>query len=89
MYRDPRSSSSPLSPCKFAEPLLHISGARIWPTGWPHKAPHASIAKRDGAQYFAVPWPRLRHGQYDGLICLLFLARAVSPRRHRKARAPR
>ena len=68
---------------------LHISGARPWPTGRPHEAPRAPIAKRDGARYFGPPWPSLRHGRYDRLVCLQFLAREVSPRRYRKARIPR
>ena len=32
---------------------------------------------------------RLWLGRYDRLVCLQFLARAVPPRRHRKARSPR
>ena len=42
-----------------------------------------------GAQCFGPPRPRLRRGRYDGPACPRFLARAASPRRHRRARAPR
>ena len=54
-------------------------------------APGAARTHRQtrGARYLGLPWPRLRHGRYDRPACPQFLARAVSPRRHRRARAPR
>lgn len=36
-------TSEPMQACRAS---LHISGARIWPTGRPHKVPRAPIAKR-------------------------------------------
>ena len=42
-----------------------------------------------GAQYLGLPWPSLRHGRYSGPVCPQLFARAASPRRHRRARAPR
>ena len=41
------------------------------------------------AQCFGPPRPRLRRGRYGGPACPRLLARAASPRRHRRARAPR
>ena len=42
-----------------------------------------------GAQHFGPPRPKLRHGRYDRPAYLQLFTRAVSPRRHRRARAPR
>ena len=42
-----------------------------------------------GAQCFGPPRPRLRRGRYGGPACPQLFARAASPRRHRRARAPR
>ena len=33
-------------PMRARRASLHISGARIWPTGWPHKVPRAPVAER-------------------------------------------
>ena len=42
-----------------------------------------------GAQHFGPPRPKLRHGRYDRPAYLQLFTRAASPRRHRRARAPR
>ena len=46
MYGDPSQPIPTPEPMRACRASLHTSGARPWPTGWPHKAPRASVAKR-------------------------------------------
>ena len=46
MYGDPSQPIPTPEPSQACRASLHTSGARMWPTGWPHKAPRAYIAKR-------------------------------------------
>ena len=46
MYRGPSQPILAPEPMQARRASLHISGARLWPTGRPRKAPRAPIAKR-------------------------------------------
>ena len=92
MHRDPRSPSSPLSPCKLAEPLcIHQELGCGRRAGRTRRRAHRRVTRyrtRRRATCRLIT-ARLWLGQYGGPACPRLLARAASPRRQRKARAPR
>ena len=68
--------------------LAHIRGSDV-ADGLAAQGAARVRCQTRGAQHLGPPRPRLRHGRYGGPACLQLLARAASPRRHRRARAPR
>ena len=88
MHGAPAAHPHPRAHASLPGLLAHIRGSALADGLAAQEVARVRCQTR-GAQHFGPPRPRLRLGRYGGPACPRLLARAASPRRHRRARDPR